>query len=130
MYKLALQNVVVLGSLNPAILQPSWLVKCSVIPKDKEVQWRFPVGAVIAPVYFEYDNYEWVVGYDKLELKTKSGESFVDLGKILIDLFQDLKHTPIRAVGHNFIFDIISPVLQAKSIIDDKIIIAGENFLE
>lgn len=105
MLNLKSQNIVVLGSLNPAILQPNWLVRCGLIPEKKDVQYKFPIGAVIAPIQFKYDDFEWYVDYNKLQINFGDKDKVIDLGAIIANVFEDLQHTPVKAMGHNFVFE-------------------------
>ena len=127
MFKLTNQNIVVLGSFNPAILQPAWLIKCGIIKEEKEVNWKLPLGAVIAPAIFEYGNLEWAVNFDKFQLSDKTDDGMVDLGKTVIHTFKELKHTPVRASGHNFIFKGTDKVL-AGSLFEEGSLDTGEKF--
>jgi len=116
MLEIKRQNITVLGSLNPAILQPYWLVKCGVIPQEKEIQYKFPVGAVIAPIQFKYENIEWIVEYSRLQINLEVKDGILDLGKTISKIFNDLKYTPVRAIGHNFTFKISKEISDSISL--------------
>ena len=102
MYKLKSQSLVILGSLNPAIITPKWFAECGLISQDKQLQYKFPIGAVIAPIRYEYDEYKWEFDYNRLQLSINELEEFVELGGIINTVFKDLKFTPVRALGQNF----------------------------
>lgn len=107
MLKIKSQSIVILGSINPAILQPNWLVKCGLIPQNKDIQYKFPVGAVIAPIQFKYENLEWTVDYSRLQINIEDIKEVVDLGEIISKVFNELPHTPVKAIGHNFTYNLL-----------------------
>lgn len=125
MLKIKSQSIVILGSINPAILQPNWLVKCGLIPQNKEIQYKFPVGAVIAPIQFKYENLEWTVDYSRLQINIEDTDKVVNLGDVIIRVFSDLQHTPVKAIGHNFTYNLLGKVNSSSPIF--KGLELGEN---
>ena len=123
MYKLKNQNLVILGSLNPAIVTPSWLIRAGLIKENDPVDYKFPVGAVMAPVRMEYEKFKWEFDYNRLQLSINEPEEFVELGGIINAVFKDLKFTPVRAFGQNFEFAITEKTdfSQVMSFVDLKV---------
>ena len=116
MLKIKSQSIVILGSINPAILQPKWLIQCGLIPKEKEVEYKFPVGAVIAPIQFRYEKLEWTVDYNRLQINIEDINEVIDLGEIISRVFSELPHTPVKAIGHNFTYNLLGRVNRSSPI--------------
>lgn len=104
MYKLKNQSLIILGSLNPAIITPNWIAQCGLIPLEKEVKFKFPIGAVIAPIHYEYDEFKWELDYSRLKVEINDKEELLDLGETISKVFEKLEYTPIKSMGHNFEF--------------------------
>ncbi len=104
MAKLIEQNTVVLGSLNPAIIQPNWLTKIGIIPSGAQVKAKYKVGSNL-PGEFAWDIYKWTVDYGMMKIHLKPDQSPDQLNKFVSKIFENLSHTPVSAIGHNFIFE-------------------------
>jgi hypothetical protein len=97
------QNMIVRGALNPAIIQPNWLVKIKVLEKGEEVKAKFPLGTNLAPE-FKSKKYRWSVDYSILKVDILPEESPVALKEFVSKVFAELGHTPVTGVGQNFVF--------------------------
>jgi len=97
------QNMIVRGSLNPAILQPKWLAEIGILEKAEKISARFPLGTNLAPE-FQGKKYGWSVDYSFLKVNISPEESPVALRDFIFEVFSQLKHTPVTGVGQNFVF--------------------------
>jgi hypothetical protein len=102
--KLIEQNTVILGSLNPAIIQPNWLTKIGIIPLGVQVQAKYKIGSNL-PGEFAWDIYKWTVDYGMMKVHLKPDQSPDQLNNFVSKIFESLSHTPVSAIGHNFIFE-------------------------
>ena len=97
-------NVVVVGAWNPAIISPPWLSNNKVVeelPKELQVELGLkPSGRIIK---FELGGVQWKVTEDKLEIHGKGQEK--DCGVFAARVLLLLPHTPIGAIGSNFVFE-------------------------
>lgn len=102
-FKLTAKNCVVVGHFNAAIIKPPWLVKQGILP-DGEMQLSLS-DRPEAPRVFKFAGLDWQVGPTRLVVSPVSPDGVnpaVPVGQIL----RKLPHTPISAIGHNFIFDV------------------------
>jgi hypothetical protein len=91
------QNVTVVGSFNPAILQPHWIQRW--VPEIKEeIATLMPLGGG-APIYQAGQLY-WVVTPERLVVHGPPART----GRIAATILGVLVHTPLRAAGVNFSF--------------------------
>jgi plasmid maintenance system killer protein len=112
--------IVLLGSFNPAIFQPEWFLKHSIVPEE-EIE-----GLTAAPnikeipeigLKLEYGqsffvtNDQAVINFktftmrtlrDKLEIISKDKNSFTLISNFIKKLFKILEETPLKAYGINF----------------------------
>lgn len=107
MYKLTDQNCVIIGSLNPAIIQPNWLAKQKVIPGGVQVSTLFNVEGNVAPT-FEWDDYKWMVDPSRFQISVKPESSPEKISVFIRGIFSKLEHTPVAAIGHNFVYKVES----------------------
>ena len=98
------QNVVVLGSLNPAILQPNWLAKEDVglLPVGEKITVNYILGG---PTQYQGKVFSWSVDYGSLKINISPDNSPSLLKDFVIKVFRELKHTPVTAMGQNFVFE-------------------------
>ena len=95
------QNTVVRGEFNRAIIRPDWLVKMDVV-LDGEVSMGLSFRPAAARS-FRFAGFDWEVGADRLVLKPQAPE-FQDPGPTVAKILELLPHTPLTAIGHNFLF--------------------------
>jgi len=107
--KLIDQNIVVLGSLNPAIFHPNWLGKIKVLEPKEKVEAKIKIGANF-PSEFRGDKFKWSLDYSRLQvsLNSPNENSAKLLSEFVCKIFEELPHTPITALGENFAFEIES----------------------
>ena len=97
-------SIVFIGSFNPAIFHPEWLVRNGLIPADDLA------GAKVEVVHNDISKFtlEWL-GVDVLSNKfiarTNDPSKFSPLKDLMISVFNVLEHTPIVQIGLNLITD-------------------------
>jgi hypothetical protein len=94
---------VLVGSLNPEILQSPWLIRHNIVPPAKEagVEFNFPLNQARMTL----GPYTWIPGRRSLIVIVEEG---ADAGAFVAGVLDQLKHTPVDAVGNNFVFQIPS----------------------
>lgn len=105
MLKLVEQFIVVRGSLNPAIIQPNWLSKIELIPKGQKIKGRINIGAGLPAEFNWEDHFSWVVDSLSLKVSIPPDAPQSELSKFISTIFEILNHTPVTAIGQNFIFE-------------------------
>lgn len=93
-------SVVVVGALNPAIVEPVWLIENKIVatpPQDAPIPMMQSPGRI----EFEIEGFHWAVDRMRLTIQSDTERSPAAVVK---KLFSELKHTPVRAIGHNFHF--------------------------
>lgn len=108
MAKLIDQNIVVLGSLNPAILHPNWLAKIGLLESGKKVEAKIKVGTYF-PSEYRGEKFSWLVDYSRLQvsLVESSNKDFTkSLSEFVHKIFDELNHTPVTDLGQNFVFEV------------------------
>lgn len=103
--KLIEQNINVVGSLNPAILQPNWLVKQGLIPKGETLSVKIQVGSYFSTEYDWKNNFRWSADRSRLKVNISPESDPNNLKKFISTVFEKLEHTPVTAIGQNFIFE-------------------------
>lgn len=99
------QNIIVRGSLNPAIIQPNWLTKIDLIPKGQKIEVKFNLaGGSPAQFYWE-DHYSWFVDSLSLRVTAPPEQPPANLTNFISKVFTILCHTPVTATGQNFVFE-------------------------
>lgn len=95
-------SIVFVGSFNPAIFHPEWLLRCELIPEDDLK------GANVEIIHNDLSKFalEWL-GIDVLRSKfiarTNDPSKFSPLKDLMISAFKILEHTPINQLGMNVI---------------------------
>ncbi len=105
-------QTVTLGSFNPKILTPDWLVWNRILPEGLETKAGIQLTSFTQGFSFRAESIEWVVDADRLIVSSRDQK--VDCGEITSKILRQLPHTPIRAIGHNFHY------LLGLNDIDDK----------
>ena len=93
-------SIVVIGAWNPAIIQPEWLFRSKVVeipPPEISVevnprtrQYRYMLG-----------DFRWTIDDSRLEILSQKMQ---DCGVFAARVLALLPHTPVEAVGTNFVF--------------------------
>ncbi len=115
-------SVVIQGNFNPAILHPKWLDHHQVLPptevrdiaESKEGEIRDLEGLKVKFIAsnvlvsgsltrLSLPSYSITVTPDKFEAETVIKEKFEELYVFVVETFKILAHTPVNALGINFI---------------------------
>lgn len=110
--KLKEVNVIILGSWNIAIINPFWLkkefpkiitekapIKANIILGQQAI--RFDIKGALINAIIAIDNNAMMIGSELINEK-----NLLSIAKLTLGIFEKLPHTPIRAVGHNFTYEI------------------------
>jgi hypothetical protein len=92
---LELAQTVALGPFNPYIITPEWLARTGILPAG-EAEIRFKVIGEGAA--FEFQGVGWEVDLRRLVVSSLEH----DCGDLVAQVLNELHHTPVRAIGHNF----------------------------
>ena len=102
-------DIVIVGAWNKSIINPIWLCKQfpSIIKNPTDIKSELLIGS--SNIYrYTINDVVIEIGSDKLivilEKETRDKLHFIS--KISSLIFSNLPHTPIIAVGHNFIYDL------------------------
>lgn len=98
------RTCVVAGRFNPAILSPAWVVAHGLLP-DGQAEGKALVGTNV--VQYTLGALTWQPTLTKLEVI--ANDSDADPGDFVSRVLNLLPHTPINAVGSNFVFPIAEP---------------------
>lgn len=106
-------NCVVIGSLNRAILQPPWLAGKGLITTGGDGSFPpmdviFTVGSTVYKI--DDTQFTWQIEAGKLIVDRSDVSSDANPGAKVVELLKILEHTPIRAVGNNFVFPVGEPI--------------------
>jgi hypothetical protein len=103
-------SLVIAGAWNPAILTPAWVLHHGLgrPGSDEPVQIAVPAStnAMIDFPRFTLAEFAYVVRPDTLIMlpPQNSPESFASLEAAAASMLENLAHTPVSGVGHNFEF--------------------------
>jgi hypothetical protein len=96
------KSCVVVGTLNPGIIEPGWLCANNIIAGDTS-EWEVELSSDGDGLpTFLHPDFRWQCLRDRLTV-TALGEK--NPGEAVAGVFQILKHTPLRGVGNNFTFE-------------------------
>lgn len=98
---LDLAQTVVIGRFNPYIVTPTWLVEQGICGDDDLADDTDDFLDPDEPA-FGLGGYEWYVTMERMTVST--GRRDLDCGQMAARVLRKLPHTPVEAVGHNFIF--------------------------
>ena len=95
-------SITFIGSFNPAIIHPEWLLRHKLISKDDNK------GAEIEIVHPEISRFtlEWLdvdISRRKIIIRTNDPSKYSPLRDLMISIFKILEHTPIKQLGMNLI---------------------------
>lgn len=104
---LTVRNCVVVGNLNPAILEPKWIVKEGILPAgDVAAEFAFAAtgskDASFVP-RFRLGGLAWIPLAQRLEVQAL--DDAADAGLFVAEVLKRLSHTPVKAIGNNFHFE-------------------------
>lgn len=94
-------SCVVAGFLNPAIINPKWMVEQKLLPDgDVEIQMDVMGGGSA----FLFAGATWRCSLTRLEVSSE--DPAIDVGGYVAPVFELLTHTPVKAIGNNFEFEV------------------------
>lgn len=103
---------VAVGRFNPAILVPDWLVKERILPPgDAEFEALF--GGV-QMVRFHHAGIMWQPSLGRLMAEGETPDA--NPGEFVAQILDKLIHTPLRAVGNNFDFEIADEAAAQRAV--------------
>jgi hypothetical protein len=105
-------SLVVVGNWNPAILQGDWIVRevMGGDPAGTQVQLEFsPVAGI--PPRTTIGNVTFVPALNRLQMHPKfaTGENLALVETYAKQILEKLVHTPVKAIGENFLFRLAEP---------------------
>jgi hypothetical protein len=93
-------SVVVIGAWNPAIIQPDWLFRSKVVEVGSS-EVTVEVNPRTRQYRYSLGDFRWTVDDNRLEILS---QRFEDCGVFAARVLALLPHTPVDAVGTNFVF--------------------------
>lgn len=99
-------SVVIAGYWNPSIIVPEWINQYLRAGSDKNIGVKLPIGNPTLPVIYEFDSISLKVNAERIEFvfaDNSSGSSDVVI-KIVESIVKELNHTPVQAIGINFVY--------------------------
>lgn len=100
------RGLVFLGDFNPAIFQPFWFASKGLLGEDEAE------NAQVEVVFNELSRFQvggWLmveVTRSRCEFKTMKRPYFLPMKDLVVNVFQILSETPIKAVGINNVYDL------------------------
>ena len=97
-------TLVVLGAWNIAIFTPDW-VKNNILLENQDARVFFPVN-IGCSLRFETDYFAFFIEGERLTFSIIKEEdrSYIFIIQTLRNIIQKLPHTPVRALGTNFVY--------------------------
>ena len=103
------RSCVVVGSLNPGIIQPGWLAKHGIASPEAEWELGLEFGAPTPA--FSDDHFHWSCKHNRLVVSSVVDKKS-DPGEMVARVLEILSHTPITAIGNNIAYTVTSENLQ------------------
>jgi hypothetical protein len=100
---LAGKNIVVVGDLNPAILQPAWLAANELIREEEADKANVDIISRDL-TSFSTDWLELLCTATRFQVGSSTAPSYDLLRDLTLGVFRLLSHTPLRALGINHSF--------------------------
>ena len=98
--KQSLTSVIVIGPWNAAIISPQWLAQHKVVEEVPD-DMSYELGVPVNRLSFAIGDVSWAVDGSRLEVKASK---FKDCGCYVARIMALLPHTPVGAIGTNFVF--------------------------
>jgi hypothetical protein len=116
-------SLVIAGAWNPAILTPPWLLKHALGKNSDENNLVQAFLPAMQGVIFEFPRYvleelSYLVRPDTLIMSPvdSSHQHMNTLEDVAAKILEELKHTPITGIGHNFSFSDTNPQSQVLDV--------------
>ena len=95
-------NIVLTGSWNPAILTPPWMSEHGII---EDVQADVQLSVQPPSVTYTSGGFRWNARTDRLMVESQVATDWARCAEFVASVLAKLPHTPLAALGVNFIFD-------------------------
>ncbi len=118
-------SIVLIGSFNPAIFQPEWFARMSLIRASEAADAKIDV---IAPPVTSF-KLEWVViqvTTDRFTVSTADMAHLAPLSELVLGTFDILEHTPVKQMGLNRDMHYRAPSLDLWHSIGDRLAPKGD----
>lgn len=109
-------SIIVLGSFNPAIFQPSWLQFHNVITDEVCEKTEIAILNSDITVLNLADTFSLKATNERFSFETNDSSIFFTLRDTVVNIFSLLEHTPIKAFGFNH-----QQFWKSESVIDWKL---------
>ena len=111
-------SIVALGSFNPGLFQPEWIERFGILPENEVKAVMEPGGTAILPdgktkvplfivtpeiTQILFPSFQLKAERSRFEFLTLQHDAFEKVPEVVIKIFRLLLHTPIHALGINFI---------------------------
>jgi hypothetical protein len=101
-------SIVIVGSFNPAIFQPAWMVRQEIVgPNDIDEAKVEVVTPEVARFPIAWGHVEVV--RERFQVRTRDEGAFGSLRDLVVHLFTRLAHTPINKLGINSVLEFRLP---------------------
>ena len=98
-------SVVIAGYWNPSIIVPEWINQYLRAGSDQNVGITLQIGNPTSPVIYEFDKIKLKVRADRIEFVPEDNDTCkLDVINTAKSIVSELKHTPVQAVGVNFVY--------------------------
>jgi hypothetical protein len=105
-------NSVAIGTFNMYIVRPAWLVKEGIIPEGTSLKLDIGLDEATTRISVQEPRTQWLVTPSRLMIESDNARE--NCGKILWEVLSRLPHTPLRALGSNFIFEADASILAKR----------------
>lgn len=107
-------SCVIVGTFNMYIVQPAWLTKIGIFPKDSKVAIWTKFDEPGCRFESPQQNSRWIVTPTKISVETEKSDE--DCGAKVAEVLAKLPWTPVIALGNNAIYE--APVEEAERFSD------------
>ncbi len=116
-------NIVLLGSFNPAIYQPSWFAAHGLIPSADD---KTPLGTTLNVSHrevtdFKTDEFQLQVVQQRFSIRVNTASFYDGARDLVVGTFKILRHTPITKMGINSEFHFKMPDAKQWNAVGDRL---------
>lgn len=117
-----INTVVIVGAWNLAIFSQEWVRQNILRSEDyPEIKIQYPLN-VLHSLRFSTDKFAFCIGENRLmfTLTEKSEQAEKDMLGVVSSICQKLPHTPVSALGINFVFETDNDVATVNALADTQ----------
>ena len=117
-----INTVVLVGAWNLAIFSQEWVRQNILRSEDyPEIKIQYPLN-VLHSLRFSIDKFSFCIGDNRLmfTLTEKSEQAEKDMLSVVSSICQKLPHTPVSAMGINFVFETENDVATINALSDTQ----------